>query len=349
MKRPVPVVLTAILLGLFAAFQLLLTVLMIVVGFLDLHKGLPGPPQAPMPFSPAFLPVLFFALSVLTAGVAVWFILTLIGLVRLRSWARYSVLVIAGLMAAFGGMSAVTTIAMPFLISAMPTAANQPPVDAHMMRGVFFVIGAVYGLVAALGVVLLVYFNLARTRAVFLGNAPVSLEPPNTITGKPRPTAITIIAWIYLVSGPFCLLYLFLPYPAFLFGFVLNGMAARLVYVAFGVLTLAIGYGLYRLHNGARLAVFGLFAFCPLQAIVLCTPWGRSQFHAYMDAFEAHMYGAQPLAANPFMSPGPIIFFSILGMAGYGIVLWLLYRHRDAFVAGPPPPALAGDVQAIAG
>ena len=348
MKRPVPVILTAVLLGLFAAFQLLLTVMMVVVGFLALHKGLPGP-QTPMPLSPSFLPVMFFVMSLLTAALAVWLIMTLIGLVRLRSWARYSVLVIAGLMVAFGGLLMVSSFAMPFLMAAIPTAPGQPPVDPHTMRGVVLITGAGYGLVAALGVALLVYFNLAKTRTVFLQNAPVILEPPNTITGKVRPTAITVIAWLYLVSGPFCLLYLFLPFPAFLFGFVLYGMAARLVYLVFGALACAIGYGLLRLHNGARLAVFWLFAFCPLQAIVLCTPWGRSQMHAYMDAFNAHMYVNQPMAANPFMSPGPIIFFSLLGMAVYGFVLWLLHRHRDAFVAGPPLPPLAADAQLAAG
>ena len=349
MKRPVPVILTAVLLGLFAAFQLLLTAMMVVVGLLALHEGLPGP-QPATPFPPSLLPALFFVMSLITAALAVWLIMTLIGLVRLRAWARYSVLVVAGLMVAFGGLLMVTSFAMPFLMPAMLTAPGQPPVDPHMMRGMFFGLGAAYGLVAALGAALLVYFCLAKTRAVFLRRIRDSAwSLRNTMTGKPRPTAITILAWMYLVSGPICLLYLFLPFPAFLFGFVLYGIAARLLYVAFGVLTLAIGYGLYRLHNGARLAVFALFALCPLQAIVLCTPWGRSQFHAYMDAFDAHMYGAQPMAANPFMSPGPIIFFSILGMAVYGIVLWLLYRHRDAFVAGPPPPPLVGDAQAIAG
>jgi hypothetical protein len=322
--------------------------MMVGVGFLALHQGLPGP-QAPMPFPPSFLPMLFFMTSLMTTAIAVWLIMTLIGLVRLRSWARYSVLVIAGLMAAFGGLLMVSSFAMPFLMSAMPVAPGQTPVDPHMMHGIFFVTGAIYGLVAALGVALLVYFNLAKTRAVFLQNAPVDAVPPNTITGKPRPTAITIIAWIYMVSGPFCLLYLLLPFPMFLFGFVLYGAAARLVYLVLGLLTFAIGYGLYRLHNGARLAVLGLFALCPLQAIVLCTPWGRGQFHVYMDAFEAHMYGGQPMAANPFMSPGPIIFFSLLGMAVYGFVLWLLQRYRDAFVAGPPLPPLAADAQAAAG
>jgi hypothetical protein len=95
--------------------------------------------------------------------------------------------------------------------------------------------------------------------------------------------------------------------------------------------------------------MFWLFSFCPLQAIVLCTPWGRSQLHAYMDAFNAHMYISQPAAANPIASPGPIIFFLVLSMAVYGLALWLLHRYRDAFLPGPPPPPLPADAQPAAG
>ena len=336
MKRPVPVVLSAILLGLLAAVQLIGTVSMFLMGFISLHKGLPGPP-GPTPFSPSFLPILFFLTSVFTTALAVWCILTLIGLVRLRSWARYSILVIAGCMAGFGAISTVTSFAMPFL---MPPATTQPAPDPHMMRVVFFVGGAIYGIITAIGVALLVYYNLAKTRALFLQNAPVSLDPPNTSTGRPRPTAVTVISWIYLVSAPFCLIYVFLPLPTFLLGFVVYGLAAHLIYLVLSVLMFTIGYGLLRLWNGARLSVFALFALCPLQVIVLLTPWGTRQFRTYMDAFNTHMYANQPVPQNPALSPGALLLFSFLGMAGYGVILWLLHRHRVAFTPAPPPPPL---------
>jgi hypothetical protein len=58
MKRPVPVVLSAILLGLFAAFQLLFAASTAIVGILAIGKKLPAPPT-PTPFQPAFQPILF--------------------------------------------------------------------------------------------------------------------------------------------------------------------------------------------------------------------------------------------------------------------------------------------------
>ena len=136
------------------------------------------------------MPALMFGMSVISTVFAVWYLLTLIGLVRLRSWARYSVLVIAGLMAGFGGISMLTSFAMPFLMPACcPATAGQPAPDPGFMRIIFFATGAFYGLVTAIGVALLVYYNQATTRALFLLGAPVrhraSEDQYRTGSGRP--------------------------------------------------------------------------------------------------------------------------------------------------------------------
>ncbi len=336
MKRPVPVVLSAIFLGFLAALKLLVTLSMVTVGFLVLHRGLPQPTPTPT-FPPSFLPILFFGMAILAAAAAAWSILTLVGLLRMRSWARYSVLVIAGLMAGFGAILTLTSFAMPFLAS---QSATQPAADPHLLHGIFFVTGTIYAVFAAIGIALLVYYNLANTRALFLQNAPVNFDPPNTSTGRPRPTAITVISWIYLISWPFCLIYAFLPFPAFLFGFVLYGFAAHVTYAAIGSLTFAIGYGLLRLREEARLAVFALFALCPIQLLVVLTPWGAGRFKLYMDALNAKIYAGQQVPPNFASSPHAIAFFLLLSTALYAMVLWLLHRHRESFTPGPPPPSM---------
>lgn len=346
MKRSVPVILTATFLGLLAAFQLLGAGGMVVTGVLSLHNGLPA--TTPSPFAPSFLPIFFFGLSLIAVALAVWSIVTLIGLVRLRSWARYSLLVIAGLMTVIAGIGALTSFAMPFLGS---VAGAPPTVDPSVMRGIFFATGAVYAVVTAIGIALLVYFNLARTRELFLVGAPVSLTPPNTSTGRPRPTAITVIAWLYLVTAPFCLIYMFLPIPGFLFGFICSGMAAHLLYAAFGAVTFVLGYGLYRLCNWARLAVFAWFGVGVINLLVLVTPWGRGRFHTYMDAANAHMfaYGNMPPPQQNFAaSPAVVGFGACLGFAFCAVILWLLHRYRVAFTPAMPPPPMppAAGVQA---
>jgi len=286
------------------------------------------------------MPALMFGTSVILAAFAVWFILTLIGLIRLRFWARYSVLAIAGLLAGLGGISMLTSFAIPFLMPTLPVAANQPAADPGMMRIIFFATGAFYGLVTAAGVALLVYFNLAKTRALFLLSAPLAVGPPNTSTGRARPTAVTVISWIFLISGPCCLIYTFLPFPAFLFGFILYGFAAHCMYLLFGVGAFAIGYGLYRLREEARIAVFVMFVLCPIQLVVLLTPWGAHQFRIYMDAINAAMYAGRQAPPNPFGSSAVIVFFLAIATVLYGFVLWLLHRHRVAFTPALPPPPL---------
>jgi hypothetical protein len=273
-------------------------------------------------------------------------IVTIVGLVRMRSWARYSVLVIAGLMTAFGAILTLSSLAMPIM---MPALKTQPGVDLSQadfshMRAVFLITGLLYAAFAAIGVALLVYFNLARTRALFLLGAPDVSGPPNTSTGKPRPTAVTVISWLYMASGAICLLDILLPYPAFLFGFILRGLGSHLAYAVLGLLTFGIGYGLLRLRNRARLAVFGLSLLCVIQMAMLLTPWGMRQFHAYMDAFGTAMNGGL-YATNPFLSAGPLAFFSVLVMAGYGVVLWLLHRHREAFMQALPTPPVPFHVE----
>jgi hypothetical protein len=238
---------------------------------------------------------------------------------------------------------------MPFLMPALPATASQPVPDAGMMRIIFFTVGTIEGLVAALGIALLVYFNRAHTRALYLLSAPVAIGPPNTSTGRVRPTAITVISWIYLISGPICCLYVFVPLPAFFLGFVLYGFAAHCMYALIGIATFAIGYGLFRLREAARLGVYALFALCPIQTIVLLTPWGARQFRLCMDAMNAVMYAGRQAPPNVMGSPGVLVFFMLVTTALYGIVLWLLHRHREAFTPAPPAPPMPPQPELAAG
>ena len=336
MRRPIPVILTTILLGLFAALQLLGAAGMVALGFFTLHKTLPTPPGAPpSPLPPSLLPVVMLVSSLFYLALAVWCILTLIGLVRLRSWARYSVLVIAGLMATFSAFAMLVSLVMPHLMPTMPVS-SQSGVSPHAIQGVIFlVIGAIYAVLVAIGVALLIYYNLPATRALFLQDAPIDLTPPNTSTGRPRPTAIAIISWFFMISSPFLLVYAFLPLPAYLFGIVINGFAARIVYVVFSLVSFAIGYGFYRLIAQARILLVAWMAFGVVNMLAVLTPWGSRNFRAYMDRFTPHYAAVTP---NPFFSIAFIMVMLAISLAFYGFVLWLVHRHRVAFTPAPPPP-----------
>lgn len=337
MNRPIPVILSAILLGLFAALQVLLAFVETAAGFLFLHKGFPQP--APSPYPPSFLPIMMFAMSLFFVALAVWSILTLIGLVRLRSWARYSVLVIAGCATAIGAILTLTFFVMPFL---MPAMATQPTPNPHMMQGAFLFIGTLFALFTAIAIALFSYFNLAKTRALFQQNAPVSLAPPNTSTGRPRPAAITVLSWILIISTPFCGLYAFFPFPAFFFGFIFYGLAAHVVFAAFAIVSLAIGLGLLRLHWEARIAAIAWLGFGFLNMFAILTPWGSRNFRLYMDKFAV----SSSTAPTPivFNSTGIVIVSCLIGAAINLFLLWLLHRQREAFTLAPPAPSLPANL-----
>jgi hypothetical protein len=87
MKRPLGIILSAIVLGLAALGLLLITALMAVSSVFIFHRPV-------TPANPHFFVYIMLAISILYMALTVWAVLTVIGILRLRSWARYSILVI---------------------------------------------------------------------------------------------------------------------------------------------------------------------------------------------------------------------------------------------------------------
>jgi hypothetical protein len=77
MNRPIGLILSAIVLGLAAIFPLLMTALM---AFAEVYAG-----HRPTMSAPHFIAYFMVAISVFYAALAVWAILTVIGILRLRS------------------------------------------------------------------------------------------------------------------------------------------------------------------------------------------------------------------------------------------------------------------------
>jgi hypothetical protein len=113
--------------------------------------------QPTMVEAPHFVTLLMLAFSVFYAALAVWVILTVIGILRLRSWARYSILIIGGGLAGIGVFGA---FAMLVSRETLPTIqAQQPTADPRILTIAFAVMIAMALLVAAVGVWWLIYFT----------------------------------------------------------------------------------------------------------------------------------------------------------------------------------------------
>jgi len=147
------------------------------------------------------------------------------------------------------------------------------------------------------------------------------------------PTAIIVIACFYLLGGAMTMLYVFLPFPGFIAGFILSPVASRVLYLTMGLASLALGAGLLRLDNRARLGVYALMALGLVNVAVMLTPWGHARFLEYNTQLYERMHLGGMAAMTSNLYSGPILIFSLLfGVVLSGVVVWILQHHRAAFV-----------------
>jgi hypothetical protein len=232
MSRPVGVTASAIVGILGSIFVVLLAVLSVASLFVETAQ--PHPPNSAQ--SVIAGAVMFAAF----AGIGIW---TSVGLFRLRPWARTSILVFAGFLAAGSILSLLMTMAVP-----MPPAMTAG--TEQLFRRV---IAVMVGLPLAIAVWWLIQFNTRSTKAAFA--SPIA-EP-----ASPRPMSITVIAWASIVGGATCLAPILTHTPAFLFGAIFNGWIAGVFYAVFAALSMYIGKGLLDLRERARVLAIGWFGF----------------------------------------------------------------------------------------
>jgi hypothetical protein len=370
-RRPVGVVLSAIVLGVAAAFLLLLAAStlfsLLMLGHLPPTATAPGV----VPPSPVFVEVSVALVGCFHLALAGWAIATLVGLVRMKPWGRISIMVIGGGLAVMGLMFALVSFALPTMMRTMPMPPNGSPA---MLRGIFIGMAVVSLLIAALGVTWIVYFALRSTRNAFANQtAPVpapprlaatnhahsldfsvaqpiepelpvvdEIVPPVAIpqaTEPKRPVSITVLAILFLICAAGALPSLVLPLPIFFFGHVFAGWSAHVVILILAVWTALAGVGLLKLNKPAWFLAVAYGVVGILNSLTMVLPSGRLRMSQYFDSLTHTMnMGAPAPAINLFDPPLYNLIFVpslILGCAliAFGIVL--LWRARWAFEATP--------------
>lgn len=329
MKRPVGLILSAIALSVAALFLLLSAALTAFTGIFAVYQRSPV-------LSPHFLLYLMLATSIFYAALAVWAILTVIGILRLRPWARYSILIIAGGLTFIGFSAILFSVTVGRTIMA-GVEAQQPAADPHIMSIVLIFMTAICLTIGGAGIWWLTYFNLRSTRELF--------SHPGILVGSSNhlsrvPTAIKIIGVVFLFSsigGLFCTL---LPFPTFILGLIVPASAAHIFFLCLAVTTALAGYGLLRLKEPARLLAAGFLLFGCFHCLLSFLPWYQAQFRLYATQVSASMPLVPGSPRTVFTYNGAFfLVFGIFGLALYGYVLWLLHRHRSAFQASASPPS----------
>jgi hypothetical protein len=351
MKRPIGLILAIIVLGMAALGQLLFAAFMLFVSFVAKHDSSgPYTPNTPgAPFNPAIMAYVFLGFALFVVLLAIWAITTAIGLLRLRNWARISILIIGGGMVFLGSLSTVGLIFTWIIQSRLP----PPPHLSHTMQmATFSIMSAFYIFILAIGVWWLVYFTRATTRSLFVrplshpaGYDFTATDPAFPHSNPSRfghvPVAIVIMACLYFVSAFACTIMALIPFPAFLFGFMITGASTHILYVVFAIFFGSVGYGLLHLKNWARIAALTQISLGFINIVLMLSPRHQSRSLLYNQQLMERWH----LPAAPANTPDMTHVYMISGIATALVVnvifFWLIERHRSAFQQTPPPPVPA--------
>jgi hypothetical protein len=340
MKRLPGIIVSAIVLVLGSLLQLLMSASMALAGAIapgrlhsDVHAGAP-----PAPPVPAWMPVFMYVMAAFFLGLAVWGIVTAIGLFRLWRWARYSVLVIGGCLVLIGLPSMLIMLVLMMVPLPLPpnVDASQAQALHTVMRTTSGVISVFYAAMCAVGVSWLVYFNRKKVRDVFAGT-------PGQVIESPRPFLISVIAVLTMIGGAICLLMAFIPFPGLIFGFRLFGWQKTAIYLLFAFLITAAGVGLWRLKEwGRRLAIAMQIIGMAQNVILLVRPSLMTNYAAEINR-----------AMTVIQPPAHVQFQAMLYMAMFGLnilfvlaILWVLVHYRGVFGPRIGPPKIESTAQA---
>lgn len=303
MGKPVGVIASGIVAILGSLVTLLIGAFMLVVPSIETSQ-----PELPHSDSIAIASAVMCAVL---GGLGLW---TSVGIFRLRSWARTSILVFAGFLAAGSVFNLLVTMVVPIPEFSGGTGPN--------VRGV---VALMFGIPLAIAVWWLIQFNTLSTKAAF---ATTAAETPS-----PRPLSITIIAWLAIVGGASSVLGILTDWPLFLFGAIFKGWTAAVIYVLLGALSLFIGKGLLDLREQARILAIGWVGFWSFHtAVVALVPTLRTRlFEMQRLEMQRQVVSNQP-DPIPFDPTMLMNVMSVIGVIAAATAIWLLIRNRYAFV-----------------
>jgi hypothetical protein len=280
--------------------------------------------------SPIPLTVVLFIECIVFLAFGVFGIIAAVGLLRLRNWARISFVVFAGMLCFFCIFGIFgTLVAMLVMPQMVPPDPNVPP---GLLTAVFAFYLVLQLAVGGLAVWWLIYFTRRTVKEQFMSPA----EAARPLRG---PLSVTIIAWLLVVSGGLSVLYLPFSVPIAVFGIVLHGWMSRIVFLAFGAVSVIAGAGMLRWRPKAHSLAVAFYIFGAIN--VLCyfvIPGASSRIDQAMLEFIPKIGGSE------FVSMRTYVRFGVLmGTLLSAIPLWLLITRRKAFLeaCNAPPDSIS--------
>jgi hypothetical protein len=271
----------------------------------------PGQPAPPIPMG-----LILGVMIGLYWGFGIWGIVSAIGLLRLRNWARICFAVYGGILAAFS-LSGVFGIAMAAM---MPQPTLPPNVSPALMTAMFAIFAVVAVLFAALGIWWVIYFTRPRIKAQFMSEAEAA---------APRlfPVSITIIAWFLIIGGVSLVFLSLFQLPVVVLGFVFRGFGGRIIGLLFAGVSLFGGIGMLKKQIAANSVAIGYFIFTLLNTFAFWIVPGA--LARMQDAMQEMMPGQAP---QMDLTSAPFKLMMLLPTMVIVIALWFLITRRQAFL-----------------
>jgi hypothetical protein len=333
MRKPLGVIAATVVLGLMTAFGLFFVLLTL---FVTLFVHMPFSPLPPG--TKAFLAIVCLIFLCIFAFCA-W---TVVDLYRMRSWARYSIVVL-------GILTTITFGAMCFLIlfALARMAARNPLAGSHL--GVILVAVTPEVCLALIGMWWAVYFNLKHVREAFanarvpvnglLVDGPVASIASMSSEYEPWHSVVIGFAILMLLGGASELAMVPLRLPLFLYGTVLQGNAALIMALLVGGVTLFAGIGLLRRVPAAYWTALVLEALGIVSIPLALRPSMQAQAVSFQAAMRQRFplaFPTTPTPAQPYVFPQHFqVVVRILELAVALVFIYALLRCRRWFAPTP--------------
>lgn len=276
---------------------------------------------APIPVSPGFVKIVLVGSALIGLAAGLWGIASGIGLLRLREWARISMLVFGVVLILF---CLPTGLLIPFLPMTPPPNSPMPPGFFALIR---IVMAIIYLALAALGICWVWFFNRKTVKEQFCPGVTSSSQS----TQPGRPISISIMGWCFLVCGCFTPLALLLHMPVMFFGFLFTGRTASVLILGFGIISIIMGVGLLMLRPWARILAICYFVLCALSSLsFVMVPGAAARLQTMTVVVQSRMNLPQ---APP---PLPTWFFALAGLPVLIVLLWFVITRKAAFTPSRP-------------
>jgi len=193
-------------------------------------------------------PPLLEAIIVYLLFLVLWPVVTGLGIILKKNWARYSVIVMS-VFAMFIGIS--SAAALMFIPQSVYEAGARPA--SYIPE--FFISVANFIFFICIPMSFMIFFNKGKVKAIFGVTKP-------QVTNKKRPLGITLLSVVAFFTALVSAIFIFVPiYPKspLIGGVSLSGIGEKIYFLVVSVINLYISIGFLRLRKNAWIAYIAFY------------------------------------------------------------------------------------------